>query len=134
MADRPNLPPAERGLTADNTLMTKVTGFYRKFVALSFVVANKDIVTILKKWTLNSFSNSVSVMSDNKTITSVISVPEKIRHTTFYLNTRKTVRCFNKVVNLSNAIIIQHIIPEFIKTLAAREPSRGCNHGQISRI
>lgn len=35
MADRPSLPPAEQGLTADNTLMTEVTGFYRKFVALS---------------------------------------------------------------------------------------------------
>lgn len=34
MADRPSLPPAEQGLTADNTLMTEVTGFYRKFVAL----------------------------------------------------------------------------------------------------
>jgi len=39
MADRPSLPPAERGLTADNTLMTEVTGFYRKFVALSIIIS-----------------------------------------------------------------------------------------------
>ena len=35
MADRPTLSPAGRGLTVDDTLMTGVTHFYRKFVALS---------------------------------------------------------------------------------------------------
>lgn len=43
MADRPSLPPAEQGLTADNTLMTEVTGFYRKFVALSSPVGRVTV-------------------------------------------------------------------------------------------
>lgn len=45
MADRPSLPPAEQGLTADNTLMTEVTGFYRKFVALSQLILNRVFYT-----------------------------------------------------------------------------------------
>ena len=99
-----------------------------------FIISYKRITAFFKQRSGYRSKDFVSFMRKHLTIPPVVSIPEEKRNTTFYLNTRKTIRCFRKIMNDSYSIIVQHFVTEFIQSFSTGKPSRRRYHNDESRI
>ena len=89
----------------------------------SFIVSNKHIITIFKQWTTDRSPLPLSSMRHNLTITRKFSLPQEMANPTFYLNCVKAIIGNRIIMNLLDAIIMQHVITKFIQAFSSCKPT-----------